>query len=346
MSDNRAGRAQGSRGGNRVSGGGPSRRRDSEKQGGREARRPLRSGRPEKTDTPQSGERLQKYLARAGVASRRTCEEYIVAGRVRVNGKVVKELGTRIDPDGDLVEFDGQPVVPMEREPRTYMLYKPRGYITTVTDPHGRPTVLSLVPGDERVYPVGRLDYDSEGLLLLTNDGDMAHRLMHPRFQHEKEYLVLVQGKVSPDEIDQLARGVHIDDEGKSLFVRAQVQLAQLRGRWREEPSPLGASWLRIDLQEGKKRQIRRMLEMVGHPVQRLIRVRVGSMELGNLKPGQGRWLTKQETLALRQEVGLEKKPSPHQSDTPKDRAVEKDQHRHRRTGRIGQEHRRRPPRE
>ena len=182
--------------------------------------------------------------------------------------------------------------------------------------------------------------------MLLTNDGDLAHRLMHPRFQHEKEYLVLVQGKVSPDEIEQLARGVHIDDEGKDLFVRAQARLAQLRGRWREESSPSGETWLNIDLQEGKKRQIRRMLEVVGHPVRRLIRIRVGSMELGNLQPGQGRWLTKQEMLTLRQEVGLEKKPALPKSDKPKDRIVENDQHRHRRTGRIGQEHRRRPPRE
>ncbi len=301
--------------------------------------------RPSGTAEPQSGERLQKYLARAGVASRRASEEYIVAGRVRVNGRVVTELGTRIDPEGDLVEFDGQPVVPMEHEPVCYLLYKPRGYISTVSDPHGRPTALSLVPSDERLYPVGRLDFDSEGLLLLTNDGDLAHRLMHPRFQHEKEYLVLAQGKVSPVEMDELARGVHIEDEGKTLFVRARVQLAQLKGRWREEPAPTEASWLRIGLQEGKKRQIRRMLEVVGHDVKRLIRVRVGSLELGDLKPGQGRWLSKQEMRALRQEVGLEQGPLI-KSNTPKDAAVEQNQHRHRRAGSLRQEHRRRPPRQ
>jgi len=295
-------------------------------------------------ESVQSGERLQKYLARAGVASRRTCEQYIVAGRVRVNGRVVVELGTRIDPEGDLVEFDGQPVVPIDRDPVCYLLYKPRGYLSTVSDPHGRRTALSLVPSDERLYPVGRLDYDSEGLLLLTNDGDLAHRLMHPRFQHEKEYLVLVQGQMTPEDLERLGRGVHIEDEGQSLFVRAQVELAELGGRWRGEPSPPGTCWLRVGLQEGKKRQIRRMMEVLGHAVDRLIRVRVGTLELGSLRSGQGRWLTKQELRALRQEVGLEKRPTP-KSRIAKDSVIEKDQHRHRRTGGVGQEHRRRPAR-
>jgi 16S rRNA U516 pseudouridylate synthase RsuA-like enzyme len=154
-----------------------------------------------------------------------------------------------------------------------------------------------------------------------------------------------VQGTLSTAEVDQLARGVHIEDEDKTLFVRASVQLAQLRGRWREEATPPGASWLRVALQEGKKRQIRRMLEVVGHEVQRLIRVRVGNLDLGYLKPGQGRWLGKQEMRALRQDVGLEKRPLD-KSNTLKDAAVEQDQYRHRRAGRVRQEHRRRPPRE
>jgi pseudouridine synthase len=346
MPDNRAGYARRHRNSGPALGRGSSHHGERTQGGGRARTRPGQTTEhPGTGERAQSGERLQKYLARAGVASRRTCEEYIVAGRVRVNGRVVVELGTRIDAEGDLVEFDGRPVVPMDREPVVYLLYKPRGYLSTVSDPHGRRTVLSLVLSDERLYPVGRLDFDSEGLLLLTNDGDLAHRLMHPRFQHEKEYLVLVQGSLSSGEIEQLARGVHVEDEGKTLFVRAQVESAVLRGRWREESSPPGTSWLRIRLQEGKKRQIRRMLEVIGHRVERLIRVRVGSLDLGNLKPGQGRWLTKGEMRGLRQEVGLEKRPT-QKSNTQKDAKVEEDQHRHRRTGSIRQEHRRRPSRE
>ena len=139
------------------------------------------------------GERLQKVLARAGVASRRQCEQFIVDGRVKVNGQVVTELGTRVRPGRDRIEFDGRPVDPDAPRLRYYMLYKPTGFLSTVKDPHGRRTVMELVPSDERLYPVGRLDYNSEGLMLLTNDGTLTHRLLHPRFEHEREYLVMVR---------------------------------------------------------------------------------------------------------------------------------------------------------
>ncbi|HIC94822.1 MAG TPA: rRNA pseudouridine synthase, partial [Anaerolineae bacterium] len=154
-------------------------------------------------------ERLQKVLARAGVASRRKCEELIRAGRVRVNGRVVTELGTKVDPDRDIIEVDGRPIVP---ERRVYiLLHKPRGYLSDTLDFRGRPSALSLVPGGERLYPAGRLDARSEGLLLLTNDGELAHRLTHPRYEHEKEYLALVEGEPTEDTLRRMLEGVERD---------------------------------------------------------------------------------------------------------------------------------------
>jgi len=289
----------------------------------------------------QEGERLQKVLAHAGVASRRKCEELIVAGRVKVNGRVVTELGTRVRPEEDLIEVDGTPIIAHRPQFSYYLLYKPAGYLSTVSDPHGRPTALSLVPTEERLYPVGRLDLESEGLLLFTNDGELAHRLMHPRFEHEKEYLVLVQGALSEEELERLRRGVHLEDG--VTFLRAQVEPLEPGWRWRREPVPKGCSWLRFILREGRKRQIRLMLRVLGYEVRRLIRVRQGELHLGTLQPGQGRWLSRNEVRRLRQSVGLD---LPHAPKTTKRRntRIERDHRGYRRSGSLRQEHRRRAP--
>lgn len=231
-------------------------------------------------------ERLQKVLAHAGVSSRRKAEEFIVAGRVSVNGQVVRELGVKVDASRDRILVDGRPVGP---EPVEYwLLHKPAGVITTVVDPQGRPTARDMVPTRARVYPVGRLDADSSGLLLFTNDGELAQRLMHPRHQHEKEYRVLVAGEPTPEDIKRLRRGVPLDGR---LTVPAEVRLL---GTTRD------GTWLTVVLREGRNRQIRRMLDAVGHRVLSLERLRIGPIELGELRPGQARRLTKSEAAELR----------------------------------------------
>ena len=282
----------------------------------------------------KAGERLQKVLARAGVASRRACEELITAGRVMVNGRVVTELGTRVDPLEDQLLVDGKLVDP-NRQFKYYMLYKPRGYITTAADPAGRPQAAELVPDGERLFNVGRLDMESEGLLLFTNDGALSLRLTHPRYHHEKEYLVLASGPVSQFEIEQMANGIIL--EGESSPCRAEVRILPPHTCWQGSSAAPGQVWLNFVLRQGRKRQIRRMLEHYGHHVFRLVRIRVGSLRLGRLKPGEGRWLDEGEVKALRQEVGLDGT----QSHT---RGKQRDQnnHRNRRTGGIRQEHRRR----
>ena len=234
------------------------------------------------------GERLQKVMARAGVASRRKSEELIRQGRVAVNGRVVRELGTRVDPARDVITVDGEPL--RLRAQHTYiLLHKPPGVITTVHDPWGRPTVLDLVQTEARVFPVGRLDANSEGLVLLTDDGELAYRLTHPRFEHEKEYHVLVAGRPTRRTLERLRRGVRLED---GVTAPAKVEVLRRAGR---------NTWLRIVLHEGRKRQIRRMAEAVGHPVRRLIRVRIGPLRLGNLAPGEWRHLTRREVEALRE---------------------------------------------
>ena len=237
-------------------------------------------------------ERLQKVMARAGVASRRKSEELIRQGRVAVNGRVVRKLGVRVDPARDTITVDGQPI--QVRPQHTYIvLHKPRGFITTVHDPWGRPTVLDLVQVDARVYPVGRLDADSEGLVLLTDDGELAHRLTHPRFEHEKEYHVRVAGRPSERVLERLRTGVRLED---GVTAPAQVEVLRYEA---------GDTWLRMILHEGRKRQIRRMAEAVGHPVKRLIRVRMGPIRLGNLAPGRWRHLTRHEIEELERAVGV-----------------------------------------
>lgn len=250
-------------------------------------------------------ERLQKVMAHAGVASRRKCEEMIRAGRVAVDGRVVTQLGTKVDPRRSTITVDGQPI---KREEKVYiLLHKPTGYLSDAVG-RGRPSALNLVPDGARLYPAGRLDARSEGLLLLTNDGQLAHRLTHPRFEHQKEYLVLVEGRPSQATLRQLLKGVEYDGH---LLRADSIKLVERLGReailhgW--EPKPRGMTWLSVVLHEGKKRHIRHMCAAVGHPVRRLIRVRIGSLRLGTLRAGEWRYLTAQElkTLVGRSSGGL-----------------------------------------
>ena len=239
-------------------------------------------------------ERLQKYLASCGVASRRAAERLIEAGRVKVNGSVVSELGSRVDPGLDRVEVDGREV-----RPPTGMVYlavnKPPGYISTVADTHGRRTVVELVPQLGRLFPVGRLDADSEGLLLMTNDGELANRLMHPRYGCDKEYRALVDRPLDRAAIERLRQGVELED-GPTGPAEAEL----------EKTLPSGQAWLRVTLREGRRRQVRRMLAAVGATVERLQRVRIGPLELRDLPRGASRPLSRSEIAALRSCVAVE----------------------------------------
>jgi 23S rRNA pseudouridine2605 synthase len=241
-----------------------------------------------------SGERLARFLARAGVASRRHAEELIAAGRVQVNGTTITSQGTRVDSERDSVSVDGKPVRDAGR--RVYVLLnKPVGYLSTVSDPQGRSTVLDLLPPELRrlrVYPVGRLDSGSSGLLLLTNDGDFALRLSHPRYAAEKRYEALVQGQPSAATLAALRRGVTFDEDNGRRHTSAPAQVQLLR-RVGEQ------SLLALSLHEGRKRQVRRMLAAVGHPVVALMRVGVGSLTLKGVPPGHWRYLTPAEVAAL-----------------------------------------------
>ncbi len=247
-------------------------------------------------------ERLQKVMARAGVASRRKSEELIAAGRVRVNGDVVTEMGVQVRPGLDRIEVDGEPIGAPEAL-AYYLLYKPMGYLSTVRDPHGQRVAAELVPDEARLYPVGRLDQDSEGLLLFTNDGELALRLTHPRYAHDKEYRVLIRGELSSAQVQRLETGIPL--EGKARPARAEVKRLGEGWAWRGEPVPPGARWVGLVLREGHKRQIREMLQAVGIGVRRLIRVRMGNLILGDLEPGQGRHLTDAEVRDLCRLVGL-----------------------------------------
>lgn len=237
--------------------------------------------------------RLNRFLAMAGVASRRKCETIIGAGRVKVNGAVVMTPAVIIDGGRDVVEVDGQRV--RVAAARRYMiLYKPEGVLTTVSDPRGRPTIMDLVPElPERLYPAGRLDADTTGLVFLTNDGRLAHRVMHPRHALPKRYLALVQRYVADATLERLLARVDLDDgPARALEISRVVS----DGR---------RSVVRIVLGEGRKRQIRRMLGAVGHPVERLHRHAIGPLELGDLEPGSLRDLTPFDVLRLRRALGL-----------------------------------------
>lgn len=247
----------------------------------------------------QRGERLQKYLAHAGIASRRHAEELITAGAVSVNGIVERELGMRIDPDHDEVRVRGKLVRPVATH-LYILLNKPMDTVTTAHDPQRRQTVLDLLPAEwvaQRVYPVGRLDVDTEGLLLLTNDGDLALRLTHPRYALTKEYEALVENRPSAAAITAITRGMDLPGETRTT--------APARA-WVVDDTSEDGIWLGIELHEGRKRQVRRMLAVAGVRVLYLRRVRVGPLTLGQLKPGASRLLTEKEVAALRQAVRLD----------------------------------------
>lgn len=235
--------------------------------------------------------RLQKFLSMAKVCSRRAGEKLIREGRVKVNGQVAVEPGVKVDPEKDRVEVDGKPVR-LPGEHRYLLLYKPVGFVTTLKDPAGRPTVADLVgEAAGRVFPVGRLDMNTSGLLLLTDDGELAHRLMHPSFGVEKEYLVRVRGQVAPQALKQLAQGVRLED-GKTA--PAVVKLLE---------SGRESSLLSLTIKEGRNRQVRRMMEAVGHKVISLKRVRYDHLALVGLRPGQWRNLTAREVRGLKKMV-------------------------------------------
>ena len=241
--------------------------------------------------------RLQKILSGAGVASRRAAERLMAEGRVTVNGVTVRELGTRADPARDDIRVDGHAI---KREIRRlyFVLNKPRGYVTTRSDPEGRPTVLDLVPRlHDYIYPVGRLDYDSEGLLVLTNDGDLAAALSHPSHEVAREYHARVRGVPDARAINRLARGVVLD--GRKTAPAEVSLVASGVGQHADQ------ALLSITLHEGRTRQVRRMCEVVGHPVVRLRRVRFGPLSAPDLKPGMSRPLTASELAALRRAAGI-----------------------------------------
>ena len=247
--------------------------------------------------TEPGPERLQKVLARVGIGSRRVCEDLIDEGRVVVNG-VVATLGDRVDPSVDLVEVDGA-AVGIAPGLVHYLLNKPAGVVTTAADPQGRPTVVDLVPSEPRVFPVGRLDLETEGLLLLTNDGELTHRLTHPSFGVHKEYLAHVRGRPSRGAVRTLREGVELDD---GPTAPAEVSLV--------EPDVL-----RIVIHEGRNRQVRRMCEAVGYPVLRLVRTRIGPLRDTRLAPGEWRPLLQDEVRAL--ERAAQRREGPESSDGP-----------------------------
>ena len=233
-------------------------------------------------------ERLHKFLARAGVASRRRAEELIRAGRVSVDGRVVTEMGLSIDPGRARVQVDGEPVA-LPARLLTVMLHKPPGYVTTAHDPQGRRGVLDLLAGlGVRVFPVGRLDYDAAGLLLLTNDGELAHRLMHPRFKVAKTYRVTVRGEVTAAAVRRLEAGVAVDGRPTAP---ARVRMLKVTPE---------KSVLELTIHEGRYHQVKRMGEAVGHPVLKLKRIAYGPLRLGRLPRGASRELTETELQALR----------------------------------------------
>ena len=237
------------------------------------------------------GIRLQKIISQAGLASRRAAEKLIAEGRVSVNGETVHEMGTKADPGRDDIRVDGRRVKAAER-PRYILLYKPTGYVTTRSDPQRRPTVVDLLGGvREYVYPVGRLDYDTEGLLLLTNDGELAARLTHPRHGVERTYEARVAGMPDEAAVERLRRGIPLDGR---RTLPAEVSVLNKRRGDRD-------GILSITIREGRNRQVRRMLEAVGHPVKKLARVGIGPLSDRGLKPGTWRELTAQELRVLRQ---------------------------------------------
>ncbi len=238
--------------------------------------------------------RLNKFLAQAGIASRRAADRLIAAGRVRVNNRIIREMGVQIDPAVDEVTVDGRPVRPLRQDFTYILLNKPRGYITSRKDTQGRPTIYTLLPPQyHRLHPVGRLDFQSEGLVILTDDGDLTLRLTHPTFRHEKEYWVQVQGQVPQVVLHKLRKGVQLHDGLARARVRYLGKIPPEQRFWiQQDPKH---TWLAFILHEGRNRQIRRMCAAVGLRIRRLVRVRVDAIHLGDLKPGQWRLATKKQ---------------------------------------------------
>jgi pseudouridine synthase len=238
-------------------------------------------------------ERLQKVMAHAGVASRRHCEEMIAAGLVKVNGRVIVEPGARVDPAKDIIQVEGK-ILRLPSEKHYILLYKPRGYVTTMRDEKGRKQVTDLIKGIKaRVYPVGRLDYDSEGLLLLTNDGELTFALTHPSHLVPKTYLVRVNGIPSKEKLEQMARGLNLKD-GRTAPAKIRL-LGEHNGNAQVE----------VTLKEGRNRQIRRMFEHIGYRVLRLKRIKIGDLSLEAMRPGEYRKLTPSELRQLQVQAGL-----------------------------------------
>ena len=240
-------------------------------------------------------ERLQKIISRAGVASRRKAETLILQGRVSVNGQIIRKLGAKAVWGNDEIQVDGK-TIKTDAEKVVLALYKPRRCVTTLYDPQGRRTVADMI-GDlpVRVYPVGRLDYDVEGLLLLTNDGELSHRLQHPRYKVAKTYLVKVRGSPSEKTLAQLQQGVRLRDG-----VTAPAELSILHDDKK-------TTWISLVVREGRYHQVKRMCAAVGHPVLKLQRTKIGPIKLENLRPGQSRRLKAREVRSLRRVVGLER---------------------------------------
>lgn len=233
-------------------------------------------------------ERVQKILAQAGIASRRESEKYISAGRVRVNGKVIS-LGDKADPSKDTIELDNRKIE-ISDQFEYFALYKPRGILSSAKDKRGRKTVVDLVPAKTRIFPVGRLDLESEGLIILTNDGELANKLTHPSFEHEKEYRVLVARHPDQDQLKTWQRGVVLEDGYRTNPVKVWVEKFHGDG-----------AWLRVVMTEGRKRQIRETAAQIGLPIVKLIRIRMASITLGSLKPGNFRSLTEKEIQEIKQ---------------------------------------------
>jgi len=270
--------------------------------------------------------RLQRYLALAGIASRRAAEELIVAGKVRVNGKLVRELGSRVE-DGDRVEVNAKTVVMPQRE--VLVLHKPLGVVTTMSDPEGRRTVEDIVrehrgARSARLVPVGRLDYDTSGVLLLTNDGDLAYALTHPRFGVDKVYRATLRGRLEPEMVEKLRRGIFLEGRRTSPAMLRVVSVSRDR------------SVVDLTLHEGRYRQVRRMFEVVGHPLVSLERLRFGPVSLGSLRPAHLRELTPSERKALdvlllnsRQNAGPAKSAGDSRGDAGRKRRPRGDTQRH-----------------
>jgi len=232
-------------------------------------------------------ERVQKILSQAGLGSRRSCEKFIEAGRVTVNGKTIS-LGDKADPERDEIKIDGQAISAPEKFVY-YALYKPRGILSSTKSENNRKTVVEFIPGEENIYPVGRLDIDSEGLILLTNDGELTNYLTHPRYEHEKEYRILLASHPDKTQLETWKRGLVLADGYKTK--PAQVRIEKRKGK---------GTWLRVIMTEGHKRQIRETAQQLGLYVVKLIRIRIAALELGGLKSGQYRPLTPKEISQLK----------------------------------------------